>query len=1143
MSSAPPTPPSWDSAHPWSAGSDGVPVPPGNESPTLVGFKRPITSAGAPADSGNRSLTGGHPALAGAPDSGEQQPAATSQPERETARERSPTRETVDNRAGPASLTAGITRRLAEIEAGWQRFGKGHEIGRGGCGVVESVEDRTLHREVVIKRISSAEVSDEAVARFLNEARITGQLEHPGIVPVHELGIDDQGLPYYAMKRLRGVTLAQCIVDYRQLPLGAARQRAGHDLLRRFVSVCQTLAFAHGRGIIHRDLKPANIMVGELGETVVLDWGLARSVRRPQPGAGEATLALGPASRTRAGNGGSGVGSNADHRVNHPSGRVSPAGFQTLHGVVMGTAAYMSPEQARGCNGDLTERSDVFSLGVILYEILSGVSPFQSTTVENTLQRITSCDYRPLDQIVRGIPRPLRAICHRALRAEPGQRYADARELADDLENCLAGNRVSACQERWWERLDRFAENHRTLVRATFLGVVAVTLVALVSAGLLFRSWRTETGARQAASAALARAEGLALAERAARETAQTRLEAARQAADRWLIDLSGDLQFYPGLAPLRADLLTQAQQHYEALLEQDRETSQLAPESAWCLIRLGDLARLQGRPEEADQRYALAAGQLRKWIAGTPAEETTGRENARVQLANALIGRLLAGTPAGPGQDGPVQWIAEAETIAKELVSEKPDWIEPRNALVRLKLVAARRAAASATWDVADQLIREALPHVEILVQQDDSPRQQKLRLTLLEDHLAALQQLGQPGATIAACEDLLQFHDRLVARNPDRPDWLEGRSLAFSTLGACQLNQGQSRQAVDAWQRAAEDLSRAWRQMYGDPFHTDNRATLEFNLALGALALGREEEARDALSRAVDNLRQAIETAGVTSDRVLRMADCYLQLAPLVAGTDRDQALDLLKQHAVLVHSLESVPELANEALEQKTLGLLALEKIHWPEKPSPRHDADLRAIQDELNRPGLDWKTPAVADWLKGRVAKSRAVAACGRGDRATAKAELEVAVRHLRSAAGLDDQRGLGARRELLELCSAIPHAELRDWTMTVQAAEDWAAAKPDDPNAWHWLAVAWHGSGDLGAARQALERALQARAAAPLVEDTLLSAIIDADQRLPEASEELARAGKLAAGERSSTLHRDYLAGLVAERLASRASAQ
>src|SRR5581483_7522596 len=255
-----------------------------------------------------------------------------------------------------------------------QRFRVLRPHAKGGLGAVFVALDGELHREVAVKQILDRHADDPiSRQRFLLEAEITGGLEHPGIVPVYGLGTYGDGRPYYAMRFIRGDSLKEAIErfhsDWSLKREPGRRTLALQNLLRRFLDVCDAIEYAHSRGVLHRDIKPGNIIVGKHGETLVVDWGLAKATGRsdPQGVSGEKTLV--PAS---------GSGSS-----------------ETLPGSALGTPAYMSPEQAEGDLEHLGPRSDVYSLGATLYCLLTGRPPVENDDLGAVLRAVQQGEFSP----------------------------------------------------------------------------------------------------------------------------------------------------------------------------------------------------------------------------------------------------------------------------------------------------------------------------------------------------------------------------------------------------------------------------------------------------------------------------------------------------------------------------------------------------------------------------------------------------------------------------------------------------------------------------------------------------------------------------------------------------------------------------
>jgi len=267
-----------------------------------------------------------------------------------------------------------------------------HEIGRGGMGAVYAGRDKQLDRRVALKVLNILDPAGHAAERMAEEARVLARLEHPGIVPVHDLGTLPDGRIFYAMKQ----------VDGTRLDAYAKTAATLNERLRVFSRICETVAFAHSQGIIHRDLKPENIMVGQFGEVLVLDWGVAKI-----------------------------VGIEREH-----SSAGSTARSHTASGTVIGTPGYMSPEQSAGRLDQVDARSDVFSLGMTLDALVSPLS----------------------------VPKRLQAIWRKAASSDRSARYATVLELSNDVERFLAAEPVVAYRETALERLGRLAVRHQTLV-------------------------------------------------------------------------------------------------------------------------------------------------------------------------------------------------------------------------------------------------------------------------------------------------------------------------------------------------------------------------------------------------------------------------------------------------------------------------------------------------------------------------------------------------------------------------------------------------------------------------------------------------------------------------------------------------------
>ena len=322
------------------------------------------------------------------------------------------------------------------------RFDLGPEVARGGLGRVHVAHDRALHREVAVKVLLHSSTS--ATARFRRETLLTARLQHPNIVPVYDGGDDDEGSPYLAMRLVHGESLQERIAACADLP-------ARLSLLPAVVDVCHAVAYAHNQRVTHRDLKPDNILVGDFGETVVIDWGLAKDLDTVEES-------------TDLGDG---------FVVNHSN-------SLTQVGSVVGTPAYMPPEQAAGQAVD--ERADIYALGAVLYQVITGRSPYHDS--HDALAAVVAGPPPEIDALEPEVPRDLATIVAVAMAREPAERYPSAEALAADIERFREGRPVSRHRYTASERVARFVRAHplplalgTVLVIGALLAVVGISRV------------------------------------------------------------------------------------------------------------------------------------------------------------------------------------------------------------------------------------------------------------------------------------------------------------------------------------------------------------------------------------------------------------------------------------------------------------------------------------------------------------------------------------------------------------------------------------------------------------------------------------------------------------------------------------------
>ncbi|MBM4093949.1 MAG: serine/threonine protein kinase, partial [Planctomycetes bacterium] len=388
--------------------------------------------------------------------------------------------------------------------------------------------------EVALKEIQPRH-ADSAVSRdrFRLEAEVTGRLEHPGIVPVYSLGSHADGRPYYAMRFIRGESLKETVTRFheRRGELSpATRAVEFRKLMGCFIDVCHTIAYAHSRGVLHRDIKPDNIMLGKYRETLVVDWGLAKAI------------------------GSDGVPARAtDDPALEPC-LVEARSAVTGAGAAIGTPVFMSPEQATGRPGCLDQRSDIYALGAVLYTILTGHAPIKSDQTAEALRKARAGEFESPRSVNPDAPRPLEAICLKAMALQPDDRYDSASDLAEDIEAWLADESVSAHREPVTARARRWLRRHQTPVAA----FAAAALVAIVSLALSVAMLTTKNRQLLAANAR----------ETVAKNHAQQRFSLALEAIEGYYTGVSQEVLLKQAeLLDLKTRLLHMPLDFYERLL------------------------------------------------------------------------------------------------------------------------------------------------------------------------------------------------------------------------------------------------------------------------------------------------------------------------------------------------------------------------------------------------------------------------------------------------------------------------------------------------------------------------------------------------------------------------------------------------
>jgi len=802
-----------------------------------------------------------------------------------------------------SSLSSVVTRRILEVRSdeteswghlppeadGRFRILRLHD--QGGLGVVYLARDTEVNREVALKQLNESIAADpQSRARFVFEAEITGNLEHPGIVPVYGMGQDALGRPYYAMRFVRGETFKEAVDHFhRDATLRsdpATRQREFQKLLRRFLAVCETMEYAHNRGIIHRDLKPRNILLGPYGETLVVDWGLAKVV----------------------GHGASEPPSDATLRPPSSS-EIEP----TVAGSLLGTAAFMSPEQARGEVAGLGPLTDIYGLGATLYYFLTGRAPFDDPDRMEVIRKVQAGEFPTPREVRSTVDRALDAVCRKAMARLPEDRYASARRLAEDIERWLVDQPVGAYQEGRAARVARWLRHHRSWAKAGAAALVLITAVSSAASLVVERARRFERRARKQEATATAEA--------------SNNFAMARDAVNRLLSELGkGRLGALP--EDVRWRLAADAAEFNERFLRMGRNDPALRRDAARVFVEVGNINRMLGRVTDAVAAYARSVALLEQLARDFPNEP-----KFRDQLAETL--REAADLLQRDGQPASAeQFCRKGLALADRLLDQAPQSTVFRRTKATCLDALAEILVDMGRYTDAVDAGQQALSIWVPIAQADGATYLDEIILgVFLKDQGRALHHAGN---TREAESQLLQAIERL-------------RVLVDGPLVPTKLG------------KLAGDVVRA------NAAFIFRLAQIELGLALSSEE-GRRSDARRSLDAAVDGLKAlgANKSPNAGNRKALALALLArgsLGLTPAEAQADWGEARQLLEKlaaespHTAAYHGplAMALGRLGRLALDQgnRTAARKLLEQAVQHERRALEANSDGLAGRENLDR----------------------------------------------------------------------------------------------------------------------------------------------------------------------------------------------
>jgi serine/threonine-protein kinase len=797
---------------------------------------------------------------------------------------------------------------------------------RGGLGEVFVARDQELNRKVALKHIQEQHADDPARrSQFLQEGEITGALEHPGIIPIYGLGQYPDGRPFYAMRFVQGDSLLAAIDHFHRppAPLGAGeRNVAFRALLGRFLDVCNAVAYAHRRGVLHRDLKPGNIMLGEFGETLVIDWGMAKLLKAT-----------------------SGTSTGPDDLP--PAEPVTPAheALATVGRGAHGTPGYMSPEQAGGRSDELGPATDVYSLGAILFHILTGRPPLTKEDGD-VVGRTIRGDLPSVRQLNPGSSRSLEAICRKALAFRPAERYPSVQALAADVRQWLADEPVSACREPLGVRARRWVRKHPRLVAGAAAALLVGLLGSLGGSVLLGAKNRelertnnrldeantelisTNTRLDEAKTSL----EGALSRERSERRRADNRTRLADQrftvaldAFNRQVVAAHTLLSKRPGTAELRKAIMGEAVEGLQKLIREAERTQEAEHCRVLAHVALGDVyLQIDGNVSKANREYQLALGLSKRLADADPKDARAQRD---LSFSFDKIGDVLL-------RQGKVQQALGQYREGLKIRQRLAD-ADPKNAQAQRDL--------SISFDkIGNVLLRlgeaqKALEHfreghkiAERLADADPRDAQAQRNLSLFFNRTGnVLLQQGEVQKALEHFREGRKIAQRLADADPK--DALAQRDLflSFNNIGNTLLQQGDVQKALEHFR---EMLKIAQRRADADPRNAQAQRDLSISFEkIGDLLLQQGK------------LQQALELYREDLKIVQRCADAD----PRDAQAQRDLCVCFDRIGNVLLRQGE-VPK----ALEQFREGRKIAQRLV---DTDPKDAEAQRALANSFNRTG--------------------------------------------------------------------------------------------------------------------------------------------------------------------------------------------
>lgn len=839
-----------------------------------------------------------------------------------------------------------------------QRFRVLRPHAKGGLGQVSVARDNELNREVALKEIQPQYADDQMSRnRFLLEAEITGQLEHPGIVPVYGLGNYSDGRPYYAMRFIRGDNLKSAIVRYHKNKQ-SSKKEAGElslefrRLLRRFIDACNALEYAHSRQVLHRDIKPGNIMLGKYGETMIVDWGMAKTLDTNE---NEPTVDL-------------------DQTPITPL--ISKDIFATSMGSKVGTPSYMSPEQAAGQLDLLGPLSDIYGLGATLFHLLTGRPPFRDKDIGSVLNRVKAGDFEPPRQLDPTVPKPLEVICLKAMATDIEQRYQSALNLADDLEHWLADEPISALKENLWQRTARWFRKHKTWTQAATLTLLTITIVSTVATVVVNNAKNREQTAKEEAVEAK-EAESLARKQESnAKEDAErqrdyaiNRFRQARENINRWVVGGAEALNQHWLTSEYREEFLELAVQELEELTEQEVDLPSLEIERGRAYINLANGQRLLKKFDEAEKNYRNALNIFQQQTKEPDVQLEAQLDTART---NTHLGLLFAEIKE-PGSKVAESFYQEALKLIQPILEAQPNMAVCSEIYGQTQLNLGNLYRSRNDFQRAAHVLRETIERLKNLLKQSPAAGQYIIPLAKAQNSLAdVLTDQGFPHKALEQfqqatnhCEFLLEKTlEEEINQGKDHLEALE--TLATSNLGRAKVlgRLGRYVEQIEAYKFAIDSYSRLETTRPHIRRYKENQVVAVYNWAATLYKLGETKKAENNYRLSV-NTFQKLERMYNLPEYAERLATSIDATGRVFSDQDKNQdAVEVFRRantvFSTLARDYPDIPRYrermaVTQNLIGKTLHKLAEKVEILKDQNEPTTDTNTKLL--ELNSETLE------------------------------------------------------------------------------------------------------------------------------------------------------------------------------------------